>query len=253
LDVLIVHHCGQTVAAQQEPVACGDLYGGLVDLEVVFDAERSSKNAPLRVDPGLLRREPPLSDHALDERVVLGECPKLAVAEEVRSRVAHMSQMKPVAADNHRRERRSHPRESRFLGGALAHGPIGLMDRLSEPLRDCVFGAIGRRCLRQPLKRDLRGYFAADVTAEPVGHGEERILGNERIFVPLPEKPHIRFGPRPEFHLRTSRTVFPIRMLSPGASVAGTDTFRWFRYVPLVEPRSSITHDPLRFEILACC
>ncbi len=77
-------HRGETVRAEQQPVAGEQRHRVHVDLDVVLDAERPGDDRALRVHRGLLLGEPALAHQLLDQAVVGGQLAELAVAQQVR-------------------------------------------------------------------------------------------------------------------------------------------------------------------------
>ena len=91
----IVHHVGEAVGAEQQAVAGVSSTGYTSTSTVGVDAERARDDRTLRVHGGLVRGEPAVAHELLDEAVVVGQLAQLAVAQQVRARVADV-------ADEHR-------------------------------------------------------------------------------------------------------------------------------------------------------
>ena len=89
--VVVVDHRREPVGAEHEEVARATLDLEGVDVDVGVGAERARDHRALRVRLGLLRRELAAADELGDERVVLGQLLELAVADEVRARVADVA------------------------------------------------------------------------------------------------------------------------------------------------------------------
>ena len=68
-DPVLGKHQGESVRAEDEPVAVVQRQRQLVDIHLVVDAERAGDDAPLWVAFGVLRGEPALPDQLLHDRV----------------------------------------------------------------------------------------------------------------------------------------------------------------------------------------
>ena len=66
-DPFLAEHPGQAVGADQDAVSQVHVQGELVDREVLFHAEGTGQDGPLRVAVGLVRRDLPFAHHPLDE------------------------------------------------------------------------------------------------------------------------------------------------------------------------------------------
>ena len=102
LDVALAHHRGEPVGAEHDAVAGRDVERVEVDVDVGVDAERARDDRALRMRLGLLGREPALADELLDEAVVVGDPAQRAVVQQVRARVADVTDR---AAGGRRRRR----------------------------------------------------------------------------------------------------------------------------------------------------
>ena len=68
-----VEHAGGAVAAEQDPVAGGEIDVEQVGVGLVHAVDRAQDQVAVRVGPGLVLGDPALVDEGLDERVVLGQ------------------------------------------------------------------------------------------------------------------------------------------------------------------------------------
>ena len=94
LDLRLGDHAGEPVAAQQEAVAGDDVDVALVDLDVWLGAERPGEDVAVRMGLGLVLGDLARLHHPVDERVVLGELPELAGAEQVGAGVADVREVR---------------------------------------------------------------------------------------------------------------------------------------------------------------
>ena len=196
---------------------------------------------------GLVRCDLAGLHHARNQRVILGELPQRTCSKEVGPGIAHMSQVHAGVLYQDGSQCRAHPRHLPVRLRALEDRTV----RLSDPLRQCLLPV--RRHLLQDLEGELRCDLPAAMTAYPVGDGEKRGIGKERVLVALPNLADIgrRAGLDP--HRRSSSTVVPTRILSPAWTIAGAASFCSLTKVPLVEPRSSTYHAPFFPNRRACC
>ena len=101
-DVVGLHHAGEPVGAEQDAIAGHELDRVHVDVDRRVDAERTRDDRSLRVHRGFLGGELALADELLDQAVVVGDLAELAVVQQVRARVADVTDEQGAAA----RERR---------------------------------------------------------------------------------------------------------------------------------------------------
>ena len=235
-----------------------------VDVDVGVDAEGPGDDRPLRVDLGLLGRDPALAHELLDEAVILGELLDRTVADAVRARVADVAdEQRRLAEDRDRGERRAHARELAVGRGLLEDGRVGEHDRRVERLAARDRGP-------QRLERGGAGHLAGPVTAHAVGDGVERepIVDDEAVLVDRCAAARRRsWRPR-----RSSRATLDAvggvdrstviaspraRSGRPGcgrpcAACAPRSSGAPLTSVPLVEPRSSTNTSPSRSKTRAC-
>src|SRR5262245_3385428 len=238
LDLVLGDHPRQAVGAQEQAVAVLDLHVALVDLHALVHPERAREDAAVGMGLGLLGRDLALQDHAVDQRVVLGELGQLAVAEQVRARVAHVHEVHLLAVDERGREGRAHARDAPVALRAIEHGPVGLDHLIREgslvPLEQLLNG----------LQRKARRHLAAAVPAHAVGDGVQRLLHEVGVLVALADLADVRRRADLDVHRRSSKRVFPTFSTSPAWTSTACCT-RWsFNSVPLVEPRSSTYQAP---------
>jgi hypothetical protein len=92
---------------------------------------------------GLLVREPALPAQLLHQRMIRGEQLQLAVAKEVGTAVAHVSERHLVALQHRRGQGRAHARDGRVLLREVVDALVrGLGDRTQERLRR-LFAPLG--------------------------------------------------------------------------------------------------------------
>ena len=132
LDLVLGHHAGETVAAEQQAVAVEQRDRVLVDLDLFVGAEGPGEDVLVRVHLGLGLGDLARLHHPRHERVVRRELAELAVAEQVRARVADVGDQRAGAVDLGRRERRPHPGETFVLDGAIPDRAVGAADVVRE-------------------------------------------------------------------------------------------------------------------------
>ena len=89
--VVVAHHGGQTVGADQQAVTRPRVDRVEIDVDVGVDPERSGDDRASRVYLGFCGREPAFTHELLDQAVVFGELLEHAVADAVRPRVADVA------------------------------------------------------------------------------------------------------------------------------------------------------------------
>ncbi len=236
-DVLVVHHRGQPVGADEEDVAVARVDDERVDVDVGIGSDGAGDDGALRMRLRLLRRELAALQELVDERVVVGELLDPAVADAVRARVADVADDDALALDERDGHRRSHARRRRVDARALVHAAVRLLDERRDPRGAGEPAGIG---VLERGGRELRRDLAALRAAHAVGDGEERRRDDVRVLVPAPLPAGVRPA-RVRADLRHSsnlRSVSPTRTTSPGASLRASEMRTPFTYVPFVEPRS---------------
>jgi hypothetical protein len=108
LEVGLVDHRGQAVGAEHEDVAPARGEDFDIDLNLRLWAKCARDDRALRVCLSLLLRELAARDQLADERVVAREADEVAVAQQVRPRVAHVGHRHGVGADVGGGDRRPH-------------------------------------------------------------------------------------------------------------------------------------------------
>src|SRR5262245_4039137 len=237
-DLVLGDHPGHAVGAQQQPVTRLDAHVALVDLHALVHAQRPREDAAMRVRLGLLRRDLAFDDHAVHQRVILGELCELSAPQQVCARVADVRKVHLVAVDECGGEGGAHARDAPIALRAVEDGPVGLRDLIGEgplvPLEQLLNG----------LQRKARSHLAAAVAAHAICHGVQRPLDQVGVLVALAHLADVRRGADPDPHRRSSSTVLPTFRTSPAWISTGCCT-RWsFRSVPLVDPRSSTYQAP---------
>ena len=136
----------------------------------------------MRVVLGFLGGDPALVDKALYERVVMGDHPQFAVAEQVGAGVTNVRDVGELALEEHRGERRPHALEVRFgldPGGDAAVGVDGGLAECAQ--RFGVAGGVERPDRRD---RDGAGDVATHRAAHAVGDGKQVRTGVAGVLVP---------------------------------------------------------------------
>jgi hypothetical protein len=172
---------------------------------------------------GLLGRDLPAAHELPDERVVLGELAELAVAVEVRPRIADVPEPDDPVLDQRDRHRRAHPRRLGVVRLALVDAAVRLLDQRDDEAlaRGVVVRLLAKR-LDGEAGRDLAGVCAA----HSVRDGEERRRDDERVLVVPALPPGVRHpGVAAEIHASNWKSVCPTRTMSPRASLRGRSSW----------------------------
>jgi hypothetical protein len=131
-DLLVADHRSQPVGADQEEVAGVGLDRERVDVDVRVGSERARDHRALRVRLRLLGRQPARPDELCDERVVLRQLVDLTVANQVRARVADVTDRDDAVLEQRDRDRRPHARRVRVLACTLVHLAVRLLDQRDD-------------------------------------------------------------------------------------------------------------------------
>ena len=129
-------HVREPVGADQEEVAGLGLDRERVDLDGRLRPERARDRRALRVALGLLRRQHAALHELRDERVVGRELLELAVAQEIRARVADVPDADGArrGVDERDGDGRPHARGRRVVERALPDAPVRLGDERDDAL-----------------------------------------------------------------------------------------------------------------------
>ena len=218
---------------------------GQVRVGVGAALQRPHDQRSLRVVGGGRRAEAALVDERLDQGVIAGDLVQVAVAQQVGAGVADMADGDLGARPQQCGERGTHA-----LDGRVGHAHV--VQRVAGRGHGCCQGVQHVVTAREVLAVERRdsgdrhgaGYLAGRVAAHAVGDGQQPRTGVGTVLVALAEQADVRAERvmQCQGHLRSSRTVLPMRIGTPMGTGVGWVTFCRSRYVPLVEPRSSTSH-----------
>ena len=110
------------------------LDGERVDVDVGIGAERARDHRALRVVLGLLGGELAAAHELRDERVVVRQLLELAVAQDVRARVADVAERHAAVLDERDGHRRAHARDLGVAARALVDAAVRLLDQRDDAL-----------------------------------------------------------------------------------------------------------------------
>ena len=244
---ILGHHVGESVAAQQDPVAIEQRNQVFVDRDVLSRAHGMGDDVALGMHLGLCLGDLAGFHHAGDQRVVVGELAERARTHQVGAAVPDVGQAELAALVDRGRQGGTHAGDGRVFLRTLEHGAVGLLDLLGERALVAVEELFDR------VQGQVGGDLAALVPAHAVGDRVERGLHQVGILVALPNPADVGGDPDVDPHRRSSTTVVPSEMRSPGWTRAGAAS-RWsFTEVPFVEPRSSTYQWSSFAKIRACC
>ncbi len=206
------------VRAEQELVAGQDFEVHGVDLDGFIDADGARDRVLVRGVGRLgqrLARDLAVADELVDERVILGELLRAALADHVDAAVAHVRDEAALAQQQERRDRGTHAALVGFLLAAIVDGHAGGLHGVFEHPEHVVRGH-ARLVTRVGLEdvapavdrgadlgdRDLRRDLARGVSAHAIGHHEERQLLVDQVVVLVVRAlaPDVRCGPEAQIH-----------------------------------------------------
>ena len=176
---------------------------------------------------GLFLGELPFPNHALDQRVVLGQLLQGTVAKPIGAGVSDVHHVGLSVRGQKRGDRGAHPAQVLVGLASLQDAVVRFLDLFDEVLQVFLHG----RCRGgiDRLKGQRGRHVPALVTAHPVGHREQRLLHQVGVFVANPSPPDVASGSDADLHRRSSSVVLPILTRSPALSSAGEVTRFWFR------------------------
>ena len=186
---LVLHHGGQAVRAQQQPVAGFHVDLVQVGLQVRVAAERARDHRALRVRARLLGRQLAGLDHVGHQAVVARQLLQLPLVEQVGARVAHLGDDQPLAFQHRRRctwcpcPRGPRPRAR----PAARRGSRPPRPRPARSRRDGQGARLG-----QHVHGDFGRHLAGGVPAHAVGHGEQRRRHHQAVLVVVAHAAHVR-------------------------------------------------------------
>ena len=216
LELVLAHHRGQPVRADQEEIAGLGREVLDVDLHGRLGPERAGDDGALRVRLGLLLGQLAEPDQVADQRVVVGQALELAVADQVAAGVADVRDRHEVLADVGGRHGRAHARALALGPRALEDAQVGLLDQAHQAdRRRLAVGDARVEDLDGHLGRDLAGLRAAHA----VGDDEQGRANEVVVFVALPLQAQVGTVPvisDPQHaHRSKENSLSPILMRSP--------------------------------------
>ena len=180
-DVGVVEHVGQTVAAEQHPVAVGELPSLDVDAHVFLESPQGvGQHVAQPVPCDILLADEPLVGELLGLSLIARQEPKRSGAKKVSPRITDLRHEQVVAQAEGRGHRRSHALqvglESTFLLQRFMDLLAAIGGTLDHPV--CVFIALQPEDPVGSVKNDVheRGdrhparHLASRVASHPVGN-----------------------------------------------------------------------------------
>ncbi len=172
--------------------------------------QRARDHVAHRVDRGLVGGEAPVVDELLHAAVVGGQLAELTVAQQVRARVADVSDDERAAGRHRPRgERRAHPAEVLVRQRLREDGLVRFLDGLAQRPSAAKRGA-------QRLERGRARHLARTVATDPVRHRDEpeRLVDEVTVLVHLAHLTDV--GGRA--HLESHGVLTSAHRLGDGAS-----------------------------------
>ncbi len=175
---------------------------------------------------GLVRADPAVVHQRLDQRVIVGDLLELPAGQDIGAGVTDVDQRHPAARPEHGRQRGAHAPDGRICHDHVMQGPVGTGYGLCQGELQFVGGHVAVKA-GQRGDGHRAGDLARRVAAHAVGHREQARARVCRVLVPLTEETDVGADrvAECECHLRSSRTVLPIRIGTPGGTGVGWVTF----------------------------
>ncbi len=151
----------------------------------------------MRVLPGSILADLAPAQQLADDRVVVGQLPDAASADQVGPTVAHVGQGRPLLVRQKRHQGRPHSREFGVLLRFAVDGSVGGSYCVAKPLGEAGSGSLqGLDCLKSGLGSQLAGHLAGGVAPHPVCDQIQAQLGRKgvAILVLLPPETDVGAG-----------------------------------------------------------
>ena len=186
-ELVVFEHAGQTIRGDQQHIAL--LQAAEVDVghHVLVGPDAPGYHIAVRVRPGLVGGQQPGIDLLLNVAVVLGDLEELAVAKQIGSAVADLTDQIPLGPEYQHGGGGAHPPFVCLGDGPLEDGLVGGSDRVTDPFEGGRVAQASQRpqFLGDDLDRHFAGDFARRMTTHPVGDDEHATLEihHEIVFV----------------------------------------------------------------------
>ena len=223
---LVADHPGQPVRAEQVPVPGLAVVHGQVGLGHRPAVQRPQQERALGVGGDVVGADPALVDQRLHQGVVVGDLVELALPEQVTARVADMAHRGVPVRPEQRGQRGAHALDRRVGDDHLLQPGVGRGDRRGQLGQHVAAGRLGVE-FRHRGDGQRAGHLARGMSAHPVRDREQARSRIRRILVPLTEEADVGTYRVAEYkcHLRSSRTVLPMRIGTPSGTGIGRVTF----------------------------
>ena len=223
---LVAHHSGQAVRAEQVAVAGHGVVHGQVGFGRRPAVQGPEQQRALGVRGDVGDADPALVHQRLDQRVVVGDLVELALPEQVAPRIPDVAHGRVTVRPQQRGQRGPHALDGRIGDDLLLQPGIGGRHRRGQGGQH-VAGRLPGVEFRHGGDGQGAGHLAGRVAAHPVGHREQARPRVRRVLVAFPEEPDVGAYRVAEYkcHLRSSRTVFPMRIGTPSGTGVGRVTF----------------------------
>ena len=223
---LVADHAGQPVRAEQVAVACLAVVHGKVGLGDRPAVQRPQQQRALRVGGDVIGADPALVDQRLHQRVVVGDLVELAVPEQVTARIADVAHRRVPVGPEQRGERGAHALDRGVGDDHLLQPGVGRGDRRGQFRQHVAAGRFGVE-FRHRGDGQGAGHLARGVAAHPVRDCEQARPRVRRVLVSFTEEADVGTDRIAEYkcHLRSSRTVLPMRIGTPNGTGIGRVTF----------------------------
>ena len=223
---LVADHAGQPVRAEQVAVARLAVVHRQVRLGDRPAVQRPQQQRALRVGGDVVGADPALVHQRLHQRVIVGDLVELAVAQQVTARVADVAHGRVPVGPEQRGQRGAHALDGGVGDDHFLQPHVGGGDRRGQLAQHVAVGRLGVE-FRHRGDGQGAGHLACGVAAHPVRHREQARPRVRRVLVSFTEEADVRTYRVAEYkcHLRSSRTVLPMRIGTPRGTGIGRVTF----------------------------
>ena len=187
LDCIVFEHGGESVGADEQPVARFDVQLVEVGGHMRIAAERAGDNRAVRMVSRFFGGELPRFDHIGHEAVVARELLELSLMEQICARIAHLGEHETFAFEYGGRHGAAHALPPDTVFHAADDGAVRFRHGKAERF---AIGAVGG-VFRQGINCDFRSDLACGVASHAVGDGEQGRCDDEAVLVVVAHAPDV--------------------------------------------------------------
>src|SRR5579862_1906037 len=205
-DLLVLHHVGESVGAQQESVVGLRLVHMDLGFDRGIDAERARDEVLVLRELRLFRGDEARVELLLEQRMVTRDLLHRFAAQAIQARVADVRHAEEIVEEECHDERRAHAGALRVVLGSRVDRIVGARDLLGDEALGQPLGLVASHAadvarhprLLQAVGNERRGHSARDlagvVSAHSVGEHEQPDVGPrlDAVLIVVPDASRVR-------------------------------------------------------------